>query len=79
MLAAFWKENNGEGDFEVVPLFAYGSAPRLELCTQRSLASALQSVTLDPGSRTEQQWKQVAQALDVQWPTRLTPKKPKAA
>ncbi len=78
VLKAFWQEV-GAGDFEVVPLFSHGAAPRLELCTQRSLAAALQTVTLEPSSRSEQQWKQVAQALEVQWPARLTPKKPKAA
>ena len=78
VLKAFWHEV-GQGDFEVVPLFSHGAAPRRELCTQRSLAAALQTVSLEPSSVTEGQWKQVAQALDVQWPTRLTPKKPKAA
>jgi hypothetical protein len=74
VLAQFWRENSGGGDFELVPL-----APRLELCSQRSLASALQSVTIAPGSRTEQQWQAVANQLGVAWPTRLQPKKPKAA
>ena len=78
VLKVFWQEV-GAGDFEVVPLFSHGAAPRLELCTQRSLAAALQIVTLEPSSYSEKQWKQVAQALDVQWPARLTPKKPKAA
>lgn len=78
ILAAFWKETNS-ADCEVIPLFAYGSPPRLELCTQRSLAAALQSVTIDAGSRTEQMWKAVAEALNVAWPARLTPKQPKAA
>ena len=79
VLAQFWRENSGGGDFELVPLFSYGAAPRLELCSQRSLASALQSVTIAPGSRTEQQWQAVANQLGVAWPTRLQPKKPKAA
>lgn len=78
VIGAFWKETNS-ADCEVIPLFAYGSAPRAELCTPRSLAAAMQSVTLEPGSRTEQQWKAVCEAHSVAWPTRLSPKKPKAA
>lgn len=78
VLAAFWKENS-IGDFELVPLFAYGAAPRSEPCTARSLAAALQSVTIEPGSRTEQQWKAVCEQHNVAWPTRLQPRKPKAA
>ena len=78
VLAAFWKENNGGGDFEVVPLFSHGAAPRTELCSQRSLAAALQTASIEPGSRTEQQWKAVCEAHCVAWPTRLKPK-PKAA
>ncbi len=42
VLAQFWRENSGGGDFELVPLFSYGAAPRAELCSQRSLAAALQ-------------------------------------
>jgi hypothetical protein len=75
VLKTFWKEV-GAGDFEIVPLYSHGAAPRLELCSQRSLAAALQTVTPEPSSYAEMQWKQVAQALDVQWPARLTPKKP---
>ena len=78
VIDAFWRENNS-GDFEIVPLFSYGNAPRAELCTQQSLARALQSVTLEPGSRTEQQWKAVCEHHNVAWPKRLEPKKPKAA
>ena len=78
VLAAFWREV-GAGDFELVPLFAYGSAPRAELCTARSLAAALQTASIEPGSRTEQQWKAVCEHHNVAWPKRLTPQKPKAA
>ncbi len=78
VLDAFWRENNSS-DFEIVPVFAYGSPPRPELCTARSLAAALQSVTLEPGSRTEQQWRQAAEALNVAWPKRLEPRKPNRA
>ena len=77
VLAQFWRENSGGGDFELVPLFSYGAAPRLELCSQRSLASALQSVTIAPGSRTEQQWQAVANQLGVAWPTRIPAKEAK--
>ena len=77
LIDAFWKEQTG--DFEIVPLFGYGNAPRPELCTARSLAAALQTATIDPGSRTEQQWKRVCEQHNVAWPTRLQPKQTKAA
>ena len=73
VLAEFYRENP-LSDFPVVPLFAYGQAPRPELCTQRSLTQALQSVDIEPGSRTEQQWKAVAEHHSVAWPIRLRPK-----
>ena len=68
-IAQFWKENTGE--FAVVPLFAYGNPPRKELCTQKSLLAALQTITFDVGSRTEQQWREVCEAMHVSWPKRL--------
>lgn len=70
MLQKFWEERPS-GNFTVVPIFAHGLPPRRKLCTQRSLVAALQTVTLEPGSRVEQQWKEVADALHVSWPKRF--------
>ena len=50
---------------------AYGNPPRKELCTQKSLLAALQTVTFDVGSATEMQWRAVCEALHVAWPKRL--------
>ena len=69
-IQAFWKEH-GSANFAVVPLFAHGNPPRKELCTQQSLAAALQSAAIEPGSTTEQQWRAVCEALHVAWPKRL--------
>ena len=65
----FWRERNG--DFVVVPLFGYGGVPRRELCTQPSLITALQSVTIEPGSVTEMRWKALCEQMHVAWPKRL--------
>jgi hypothetical protein len=65
----FWKENTG--NFAVIPLMAYGNPPRKELCSQKSLLAALQTVTFDVGSSTEMQWRAVCEALHVAWPKRL--------
>jgi hypothetical protein len=70
LVQKFWKEE-GEGDFLVIPVFAYGRPPRSHLCTKRSLAAALQSVQLEPGSTVEQRWKILADDLGVAWPVRL--------
>jgi hypothetical protein len=69
VVAAFWKERGG--DFSIVPLFAFGAAPRRDLCTQKSLVAALQTVQFDLGSRTEQQWKACCEHHKVPWPKRL--------
>jgi hypothetical protein len=74
-IAWFWKEyheDGGTGSFTVVPLFSFGSAPRIELCSQQSLATALQSVTLDRDSLVEKAWKEAAEELNVAWPVRLS-------
>jgi hypothetical protein len=68
-IAQFWRENTG--DFSVVPLVAYGAAPRWELCSPKSLVAALQTVTFDVGSRTEQIWKAACEHHSVSWPKRL--------
>ena len=49
LISAFWKECRG--DFEIVPLFCYGGAPRKELCTGQLLAAALQTADIEPGNR----------------------------
>ena len=63
----FWDEQPSSG-FTVVPLFAHGLPPRRPLSTAKSIAAALESVTLEPGSKLEQQWKEVADGLGVPWP-----------
>ena len=70
VIAQFWQEHRG--DFAIVPLFAYGAAPRRELTSQQSLVTALQSVTLEPGSFVEMKWKQLCEQMAVSWPKRLT-------
>jgi hypothetical protein len=70
LVVRFWREW-GDGDYQIVPLMSYGLPPRRALCTKRSLAAALQSVRLEPGSVTEQRWRVLADDLDVAWPTRL--------
>jgi hypothetical protein len=72
LIAAFWKEQEGAASFQVVPVFAYGEAPRSELCTQQSLAAALQSVTLERDGIIEKKWKELAEEFDVTW--RLRPR-----
>jgi hypothetical protein len=69
-IQAFWKEH-GDGNFSVIPLFAYGNPPRRELCSQKSLAAAVATATIEPGGVVEQQWKLVCAAHDVAWPKRL--------
>ena len=71
LIDAFWEEQTG--DFEIVPLFSYGAGPRSELCTARSLAVALQTLSVELGGRVEQQWKAACEAHSVAWPKRLTP------
>jgi hypothetical protein len=39
VVEAFWKERK-EGDFVIVPVFAYGPPPRKEFCTKESVAEA---------------------------------------
>ena len=63
LLKQFWREESGE--YQVIPVFSYGGAPRAQFCTQRSLAAALQSADIEPGSRTEQQWKSACERHDV--------------
>jgi hypothetical protein len=53
----FWREHRG--DFVVVPITAYGMAPRSELCTATSLLEALRTLTIEPNGVVAQQWKAV--------------------
>jgi hypothetical protein len=79
VLDAFWREHRG-GSFSVIPLFAVGNAPRKELCSARSLTSALQTLgELDAGSAIEQQWRAACEAHAVAWPKRFQPKPEPAA
>jgi hypothetical protein len=73
-IGQFWAEYEGVADFTIVPLFSFGGIPRAALCTPQSLASALQSVTLEPNSIVEKRWKELAEKLNVAWPRRLQPK-----
>jgi hypothetical protein len=70
LVARFWREWR-DGDYQIVPLMSYGLPPRRDLCTKKRLASALQSVRIEPGSVAEQRWRILADDLDVAWPTRL--------
>jgi hypothetical protein len=70
VIEAFWNEHKG-GNFAVIPLFAYGNPPRRELCSQKSLAAALQTATIEPGGAVEQQWRAVCEHHSVGWPKRL--------
>jgi hypothetical protein len=71
-MKAFWEEHGG--DFAVVPIVAYGFVPRRELCTQRSLVDALQTVRLEAGGHIEMKWRDLCQQMNVSWPARLKPK-----
>ena len=69
VIEAFWQEHHG--DYAIVPLFAYGAVPRRELCTQKSLTAALQTVDIGPGRFTEMKWKKLCEQMNVAWPKRL--------
>src|SRR6516225_4651752 len=68
-LETFWQEQPASG-FTVCPVFGHGLPPRIPLTSQRSLAAALEVIDLERGSALEQQWKEVADRLQVRWPTR---------
>lgn len=69
---AFWREHPDAAPFLLIPQFAYGNAPRKELCTQKSLVAALQTAVIEPGSHMELKWKEVCKFHNVAWPKRLT-------
>jgi hypothetical protein len=71
VIEAFWKEQDGGGDFLVVPLLAHGKAPRGELCTPQSLRMALETAKPNPDSREGQQWAIACQRHGIDWPKRL--------
>jgi hypothetical protein len=66
----FWQEQPSSG-YTIVPLFAHGLPPRRALSTRQSIEAALASVSLEPGSMLEKQWREVADGLGAQWPTPL--------
>ena len=66
----FWEEQPSSG-FTVVPLFAHGLPPRRALSTRKSIEAALASVSLEPGSMSEKQWREVADAVGARWATPL--------
>jgi hypothetical protein len=78
VVAAFWDEWP-TGDFVIAPIFFYGLAPRRSLCSAKSIASALQTIQLEPNSILEQKWKELAEQFNVAWPKRLQPQATKAA
>jgi hypothetical protein len=70
VVATFWKEH-GDGNFVIVPLFAYGVAPRPELCTTASLTRALETAAIEPNGTTAQAWQRACEAHGVVWPQEL--------
>jgi hypothetical protein len=70
VIERFWEEQPSSG-FTVVPLFAHGLPPRRQLSTAKSITAALESVSLEPGSMLEKQWREVADGLGAKWPTPL--------
>jgi hypothetical protein len=58
ILDAYWREHPQTRDLAVIPLFAYGLAPRIGLCTKASLEAVLSlaRATVPPNSTTAQQW-----------------------
>ena len=68
VIEQFWAEQPAHG-FVVAPIFAHGLPPRRALSTRASIEAALASVSLEPGSALEMQWKEVADGLGVPWPT----------
>lgn len=68
----------------IIPVFAYNAVPRHQLCSQRSLVAALQTVDLEIDSVPWTRWRELAEEFDVSWPRRLSrltspQTKPKAA
>ena len=57
VVAAFFHEHS-DARFSIVPLFAYGSPPRKELCTKQSLTAALKSAKIEPNGTVGQAWKE---------------------
>jgi hypothetical protein len=70
VVTQFWKEHPNVA-FSIAPVASYGSPPRSALCTKRSLEAALKTVSLEIGSRTEQQWRAACAHYRVTWPARL--------
>lgn len=72
VIQTFFEEHRGHANFAIIPLPAYGLPPRKELCTQKSLVSALQVAVVEPNSVQEQSWKSCCELHSVSWPKRLT-------
>ena len=70
VIAGFWEEHPNE-NFSIIPLPAYGNAPRRELCSSKSLTEALRTVSIEANSVVEQHWRTVCEHHLVQWPKRL--------
>jgi hypothetical protein len=66
VVAAFWREH-GDGRFAIVPLFAYGSPPRPELCSRQSLTQALKTARFEENGAAEMAWKAACEAHKVPW------------
>jgi hypothetical protein len=64
VVAAFWREH-GDGRFAIVPLFAYGSPPRPELCTRSSLREALKTARFEENGTVAMAWKAACEAHNV--------------
>jgi hypothetical protein len=67
----FWRESSTNMDIVVIPIFAFGSPPRRKLTTPESLATALETIHLQPGSALTMRYQELARDLGVAWPKRL--------
>jgi hypothetical protein len=70
VVSAFWREH-GDGRFAIIPLLAYGSPPRPELCTKASLTQALETAAIEPNGTSAQAWQRACEAHGVAWPKEL--------
>src|SRR5262245_34401220 len=64
VIEQFWKEHKN-GNFDIVPLFSHGKAPRPELCSKASLREALKTAKIEPNSIVESHWKAACEAHKV--------------
>jgi hypothetical protein len=73
VIEVFFQEHK-QADFLLVPLFAHGMAPRIELSTPRSLLAGLATVHLEPNGAIAKQWRVACEYHGVNWPKRLQAK-----